>query len=595
MSDLIHGDVRENKETDVDAVMEIYSELSEIHEEDDHERSNNAAVGTMTMAEKHVELVQNSARISGKDPVAMNAADTAGSLRADEYCTTGLHGEVNLGFKVESDEDDDFHFTQLVRSRSDDLLEIQRLNMTREIVENLEDSPSAVSEVNARDFVGIQQPTSQEQFKLEGSSCTDSPGLASQEGGAYETGTEDDEDYYIETDGDVRIALIEEEYVDRMTLLESRNYDLEVVLHRLTTAIERLLSLQDADMPNGETDEVPGSEMRTEVEADEFNEESNPEMGDIDSRKAEIQEAANDSEKIESATGDTTDIGHNTAKDSDALTDCNDTTDAPENASNPHKDTAGPTEDTIDGEMTTVKTEALIDSTAHVVSRNICIDLFIEFQKRLAMFAGELKGVLTCSDVAIRHARIFHEWGKSKQLLSEQLQHERKKMMSYIEEREKTMTVVRDQFKKELEEQGTKLENLVEEMTKYQNLMDTSDNLLKDKVVEYSQRRAVAESLTEVLLKRRLDEERSIILDLTKQSEISMMKLFIMHQQNCIQDLQIQNREQRAIIEGLMGPDDTEDDEPTDTDPTSTPVSVRYPAEHRYPGKMPDSRCSEQR
>ena len=74
------------------------------------------------------------------------------------------------------------------------------------------------------------------------------------------------------------------------------------------------------------------------------------------------------------------------------MTDCNDTTDAPENASNPHKDTAGPTEDTIDGEMTTVKTEALIDSTAHVVSRNICIDLFIEFQKRLAMFAGELKG-----------------------------------------------------------------------------------------------------------------------------------------------------------------------------------------------------------
>ena len=34
------------------------------------------------------------------------------------------------------------------------------------------------------------------------------------------------------------------------------------------------------------------------------------------------------------------------------------------------------------------------------------------------------------------------------------------------------------------------------------------------------------------------------------------MKLFIMHQQNCIQDLQIQNKELRAVIEGLVGPDD---------------------------------------
>jgi len=29
-----------------------------------------------------------------------------------------------------------------------------------------------------------------------------------------------------------------------------------------------------------------------------------------------------------------------------------------------------------------------------------------------------------------------------------------------------------------------------------------------------------------------------------------------MHQQNCIQDLQIQNKELRAVIEGLVGPDD---------------------------------------
>lgn len=40
--------------------------------------------------------------------------------------------------------------------------------------------------------------------------------------------------------------------------------------------------------------------------------------------------------------------------------------------------------------------------------------------------------------------------------------------------------------------------------------------------------------------------------------QISEMKLFIMHQQNCIQDLQIQNKELRAVIEGLVGSDDME-------------------------------------
>jgi len=39
-------------------------------------------------------------------------------------------------------------------------------------------------------------------------------------------------------------------------------------------------------------------------------------------------------------------------------------------------------------------------------------------------------------------------------------------------------------------------------------------------------------------------------------AQISEMKLFILHQQNCIQDLQIQNRELRAVIEGLVSPYD---------------------------------------
>lgn len=131
---------------------------------------------------------------------------------------------------------------------------------------------------------------------------------------------------------------------------------------------------------------------------------TNFETSKQDSREADVYETANDPGKVDTAPGDTTETGHNTGKDADALPGVIETTDAPENASGPTEDTASPTEVTVgltedttgpteDGEMRTVKTtEALIDSTAHVVSKNICIDLFIEFQKRLAMFAGELKG-----------------------------------------------------------------------------------------------------------------------------------------------------------------------------------------------------------
>lgn len=40
-----------------------------------------------------------------------------------------------------------------------------------------------------------------------------------------------------------------------------------------------------------------------------------------------------------------------------------------------------------------------------------------------------ISGVLNCSESAIRHGRVVQEWGKSVQLMFEQLLHERKKMM----------------------------------------------------------------------------------------------------------------------------------------------------------------------
>lgn len=37
------------------------------------------------------------------------------------------------------------------------------------------------------------------------------------------------------------------------------------------------------------------------------------------------------------------------------------------------------------------------DSSARCISRHICIELFVEFQKKLSLFASELKGQQICS------------------------------------------------------------------------------------------------------------------------------------------------------------------------------------------------------
>ncbi|XP_052799336.1 uncharacterized protein LOC128230949 [Mya arenaria] len=405
--------------------------------------------------------------------------------------------------------------------------------MAREAAGQLGESPSAVSEVQGGNYDtedNIGENCTPE-YVLVGSSCTESPVTASED----DVGQEGD-DYFIETSGDERMAIIEEEYIDRITMLEQRNYDLEIVLRRLTSAVERLLCLSEDDTSEINTDDVEGYDVIVDIKPQK----------EYDSPEEVVE--TDDVDKIEDAED-------------------NFKADAQPEAKDASVDDAG---EAADGS----RKEGLVDSTAREVSRNICIELFIEFQKRLMMFAGELKGVLSCGESAIRHGRVVQEWGKSVQLMFEQLLHERRKMMNFIDEREQTLMLAREQFIGERQEQGTQLEHLLEDMKKYRDLVEETETVCRDRMLESSQRRAVAEGLADQLLQRRLDEERAIILGLSRQSKISEMKLFIMHQQNCIQDLQIQNRELRAVIEGLVGPDDLESEEPSETEKSCTSGSV---------------------
>ncbi|KAL4225385.1 hypothetical protein ACF0H5_016074 [Mactra antiquata] len=209
------------------------------------------------------------------------------------------------------------------------------------------------------------------------------------------------------------------------------------------------------------------------------------------------------------------------------------------------------------------------------VKHTLLLDMFIDFQHKIRQFAEDLNGVLNCSEAAIRHARVVQEWATSVQIMFEQIKEERHKILNYIDERERSMLVVKEQFIAELEEQGRQLQQLVSDMMSCRDLKEEGEQYCKK--VDASHKRSTVERIVDMLLKKRLEEDRSIILGLSRQSKISEMKLFIIHQQSCIQQLQEQNRELRAIIEGLMGPDDTEDEDLTDSQQSGTPASVSTP------------------
>jgi len=135
-------------------------------------------------------------------------------------------------------------------------------------------------------------------------------------------------------------------------LLEQRNYDLEIVLRRLTTAVERLLCLSDECGPGTEieVDDVP---VATNTQAQKEEQEPNHSSDTPDTFPLPDQPAS-----------ETLDAGAET--------------DGP---------AAGATGDPGDATK-----ETIIDSTARMVSRNICIELFVEFQKRLFLFASDLRG-----------------------------------------------------------------------------------------------------------------------------------------------------------------------------------------------------------
>ncbi|XP_060564486.1 uncharacterized protein LOC132723736 isoform X2 [Ruditapes philippinarum] len=296
----------------------------------------------------------------------------------------------------------------------------------------------------------------------------------------------DDDTDYIESAGDERVACIEEEYIQRISMLEQRHNELENVLERLTTAVECGLSQP----------------------------------------KQPIEKAADGVEEDGADTDDT--------------------------------------------EGATAATEP--EKSGMNFSRGLVLDLFVEFQHKIRNFAEDLNGVLNCSEAAIRHARVVQEWATSVQLMFEQLKEERQKIVEYIDERERNMLVIKEQFIAELDDQGKTLKQLVEDMMSHNELQKEGEEYCKTK--DTSGKRTTVEKIVDLLLKRRLEEDRSIILNLNKQSKISEMKLFIIHQQSCIQQLQEQNKELRAIIEGLMGPDDVEEENPCDSDQSGTPASV---------------------
>ncbi|XP_045176432.2 uncharacterized protein LOC123536970 isoform X2 [Mercenaria mercenaria] len=295
----------------------------------------------------------------------------------------------------------------------------------------------------------------------------------------------DDDADYIESAGDERIACIEEEYIQRISILEQRHNELENVLERLTTAVEcGIVNIK----PQGVAEITPEDTVQV-------------------------------AEKKEGTTG---------------------------------------------GEPEKNETD---------LTRGLILDLFVEFQHKIRNFAEDLNGVLNCSEAAIRHARVVQEWATSVQLMFEQLKEERHKILNYIDERERNMMVIKEQFVAELEEQGKTLKQLVEEMMSHHELQKEGEEYCKTKG-DSASKRSTVEKIVDLLLKRRLEEDKSIILNLNKQSKISEMKLFIIHQQSCIQQLQEQNKELRAIIEGLMGPDEIEEENPCDSDQSGTPASV---------------------
>ncbi|KAL3842290.1 hypothetical protein ACJMK2_020320 [Sinanodonta woodiana] len=200
-------------------------------------------------------------------------------------------------------------------------------------------------------------------------------------------------------------------------------------------------------------------------------------------------------------------------------------------------------------------------------------ELLMEFQDKIRHFALDLNGVLNCSEAAIRHARVVQEWAISVQKMFEQMKTDRQRMQAYVEEREKTLLSIKDQFLIELQRQNQQVKRIVQELSKHGDLKDKTDKYLSHKVgdrllksPEKPSRRPMEESLLDLLMTRRTENDEALVLSMAKQSKISELKLTIISQQNCIQQLQQQNKELRAIIEGLVGsyPSDDEEEEEED-------------------------------
>ncbi|KAK3604334.1 hypothetical protein CHS0354_038672 [Potamilus streckersoni] len=221
-------------------------------------------------------------------------------------------------------------------------------------------------------------------------------------------------------------------------------------------------------------------------------------------------------------------------------------------------------------------------------------ELLMEFQDKIRHFALDLNGVLNCSEAAIRHARVVQEWAISVQKMFEQMKTDRQRMQTYIEEREKTLLSIKDQFLIELQRQNQQVKRIVQELRKHGDLKEKTDKYLYQKVgdrllksPEKPSRRPMEESLLDLLMTRRIENDEALVLSMAKQSKISELKLTIISQQNCIQQLQQQNKELRAIIEGLVGSypsDDEEEEEEENGEKDATKDSMRKPSS---PFKLP--------
>lgn len=194
--------------------------------------------------------------------------------------------------------------------------------------------------------------------------------------------------------------------LQRITLLERRNNELEAVLLRLSSAVERLLCLDEVEHVVNEDDievddEEPSCEpvcsQSEEIEvATEAKEQSDTEAEcEYDSETSEncenAQVPSTDSNSVLDAPADPLDQPKADEEENEETTEENNKPDEVE------QNTVAEDEDDLktqnDLEENVEEPGNINGSSARCVSKHICLELFIEFQKKLALFAAELKGI----------------------------------------------------------------------------------------------------------------------------------------------------------------------------------------------------------